>query len=147
MLSHGFPFDAVQMPLNCFDAAVPELRAARAARSDPAAASPPIGMKSLGGDARSVTSRTVTPADAIGYSLSLPIATLVSRDRLDESAEPERCGGAPASGRSRARAMQALRRKVAERAADGRFELYKIGITFDGPESRRQHGLPLTVAD
>jgi hypothetical protein len=40
------------------------------------------------------------------------------------------------------RAMQALRRKVAERAADGRFELYKIGITFDGPESRRQHGLP-----
>ena len=31
MLSHGFPFDTVQMPLNCLDATLPQLRAARAA--------------------------------------------------------------------------------------------------------------------
>ena len=31
MLEHDFPFDTCQMPLNCFDAGVPQLRAARAA--------------------------------------------------------------------------------------------------------------------
>ena len=35
-------------------------------------------MKSLGGDARSVKAKAVTPQDAIRYTLSLPISTLVS---------------------------------------------------------------------
>ena len=52
MLSYDYPFDACQMPLNGFDAHVPQLRAAGAARAARAAASPPIGMKSLGGDGR-----------------------------------------------------------------------------------------------
>jgi hypothetical protein len=39
--------------------------------------------------------------------------------------------------------MEALRRRVAATAADGRFELYKIAAAFEGNESRRQHGLPL----
>jgi predicted aldo/keto reductase-like oxidoreductase len=144
MLSHGFPFDAVQMPQNCFDGqfrsferrVLPELIRQGIA---------PIGMKSLGGDARSVISRTVSPADAIAYSLSLPIATLVSgidsMKVLEQNVAVAR-GFRPLSGR----AMQAIRRRVAERAVDGRFELYKIGITFDGPESRKQHGLP-TMAE
>ena len=145
MLSHGFPFDAVQMPLNCFDGqfrsferrVLPEVIRQGIA---------PIGMKSLGGDARSVTSRTVKPADAISYSLSLPIATLVSG--IDSMKVLDQNVAVAAGFKPLApRAMQALRRKVADRAADGRFELYKIGITFDGPESRRQHGLPLTIAD
>ena len=140
MLSHGFPFDAVQMPVNCFDGqfrsferrVLPELIRQGIA---------PIGMKSLGGDARSVISRTVSPADAIAYSLSLPIATLVSgidsMKVLEQNVAVAR-GFRPLS----ARAMQALRHRVAARAVDGRFELYKIGINFDGPESRKQHGLP-----
>ena len=49
MLAHGFPFDSCQLPLNGFDAHVPQLRAAC-----PPGAAPPgiaaIGMKSLGGD-------------------------------------------------------------------------------------------------
>ena len=81
------------------------------------------------------------PAEAIAYSLSLPIATLVSgidsMKVLDQNVAIA-AGFEPLVPR----AMQALRRKVAGRAADGRFELYKIGITFDGPESRKQHGLP-----
>jgi uncharacterized protein len=140
MLSHGYPFDAVQMPLNCFDGqfrsfeqrVLPEVIRQGMA---------PIGMKSLGGDARSVLSRTIAPADAIAYSLSLPIATLVSG--IDSMKILEQNAGIARGFRPLAsRAMQALRRKVADRAADGRFELYKIGITFDGPESRKQHGLP-----
>ena len=38
--------------------------------------------------------------------------------------------------------MQALRRRVAEVAADGRFELYKTSKQFDGPPGRKQHNFP-----
>src|SRR5678815_3261225 len=77
MLSHDYPWDACQLPLNCFDASfrsfeqrvLPELNRRGIA---------PIGMKSLGGDARSVKAKAVTPQDAIRYTLSLPISTLVS---------------------------------------------------------------------
>ena len=41
-----------------------------------------------------------------------------------------------------ARARQALSRRVAAPAADGRFELYKISAAFEGVETRRVHGLP-----
>jgi hypothetical protein len=37
---------------------------------------------------------------------------------------------------------QAHRRKCAPFAEDGRFELYKTSIYFDGPEGRQQHGFP-----
>ena len=140
MLSHGFPFDAVQMPLNRFSTGSQEL-VRRVLPEVIRQGMAPIGMKSLGGDARSVTSRTVKPADAISYTLSLPIATLVSG--IDSMKVLDQNVAVAAGFKPLApRAMQALRRTVAERAADGRFELYKIGITFDGPESRKQHGLP-----
>jgi hypothetical protein len=35
-----------------------------------------------------------------------------------------------------------FRRKCAAAAEDGRFELYKVSIYFDGAEGRRQHGFP-----
>src|SRR5688572_22643928 len=74
MLAHDYPWDACQLPLNCFDASfrsfeqrvLPELNRRGIA---------PIGMKSLGGDARAVKARAVTPKDAIRYTLSLPIST------------------------------------------------------------------------
>ena len=141
MLSYDYPWDSCQLPLNCFDASfrsfeqrvLPELT-----RRGIAA----IGMKSLGGDARAVKSRTVTPEEAIGYTLSLPIATLVSgidtmrvlRQNLSIGQ-----GFRPMTARQR----ETLLRRVAATARDGRFELYKISAAFDGNESRRQHGLPL----
>jgi len=141
MLSHDYPWDACQLPLNCFDASfrsfeqrvLPELNRRGIA---------PIGMKSLGGDARPVKAKAVTPQEAIRYALSLPIATLVSgidtmrvlRQNLDIAQ-----GFRPMTERQR----QTLLRRVAAKATDGRFELYKISAAFDGNESRRQHGLPL----
>jgi hypothetical protein len=38
--------------------------------------------------------------------------------------------------------MEAHRRKLAELAADGRFELYKTTARHDGEEGRKQHGFP-----
>jgi len=141
MLSHGYPFDACQMPLNCFDGSfrsfehrvLPELQ-----RQGIAA----IGMKSFCGDARALKAGVVTPQEMLRYTLSLPIATLVSGiDSLDVLAQNVAVarGFRPMPESKRA----ALRRRVAGVAADGRFELFKIGISFDGDESRSEHGLPL----
>jgi predicted aldo/keto reductase-like oxidoreductase len=141
MLAHDYPWDSCQLPLNCFDASfrsfeqrvLPELNRRGIAT---------IGMKSLGGDGRPVKAKVVTAEEAIRYTLSLPIATLVSgidtmqvlRQNLAIAQDFR-----PMTERQR----QALVRRVAPKASDGRFELYKISAAFDGNEARRQHGLPL----
>jgi aryl-alcohol dehydrogenase-like predicted oxidoreductase len=140
MLAYDYPWDACQLPLNCFDATfrsfeehvLPELN-----RRGIAA----IGMKSFGGDARAIRQKVVSPSDALRYALSLPIATLVSgidtpkilKQNVDIASRFR-----PMSATARA----ALRKKVAAAASDGRYELYKISALFEGDESRRVHGLP-----
>jgi len=77
MLSYNYPFDTVQLPLNCFDASfrsferqvLPELNKRGIAA---------IGMKSLSGTGDAVKKGVVTPQEAIRYVMSLPIAALVS---------------------------------------------------------------------
>lgn len=140
MLAHGYPWDACQLPLNCFDASfrsfetevLPELTRRGIAV---------IGMKSYGGDARMIKEKVVTPEEALRYTLSLPIATLVSG--IDTPKILAQNAGIasrfrPMTERQRA----ALRARVAGAAADGRYELYKISALFEGDESRRVHGLP-----
>jgi predicted aldo/keto reductase-like oxidoreductase len=140
MLSHDYPFDACQLPLNCFDRAfrsfetqvLPEL-----ARRGIA----PIGMKSLGGRGEAVKKRVVSAPDAIRYAMSLPIATLVSG--IDSQAVLRQNlkiaqGFAPMSEAE----MQALRNRLSDVAGDGRFELYKTTLQHEGPIGRRQHGFP-----
>jgi aryl-alcohol dehydrogenase-like predicted oxidoreductase len=141
MLAQDYPWDSCQLPLNCFDASfrsfeqrvLPELN-----RRGIAA----IGMKSLGGDARAIKAKIVTPQEALRYTLSLPVATLVSgidTMRVLRQNVAVTTNFRPMTERQR----EALRRRVAAEARDGRFELYKISAAFDGNESRRQHGLPL----
>jgi aryl-alcohol dehydrogenase-like predicted oxidoreductase len=140
MLSYDYPFDTVQMPLNCFDATfrsfeqqvLPELQ-----RRGIAA----IGMKSMGGEGDMVKKKVVTPQEALSYAMSLPVATTVSgidsmrvlRQNLGVARGFEPLG---------TRAMQALRTRVAELAADGRFELYKTTAKHEAEEGRKQHGFP-----
>lgn len=140
MLAYDYAWDACQLPLNCFDASfrsfetqvLPELTRRGIAV---------IGMKSFGGDARMIKEKAVTPDEALRYTLSLPIATLVSGiDTPKILAQNVTIASRfkPMSERQRA----ALRRRVAGAAADGRYELYKISALFEGDESRRTHGLP-----
>jgi predicted aldo/keto reductase-like oxidoreductase len=141
MLSHDYPWDSCQLPLNCFDASfrsfeqrvLPELN-----RRGIAA----IGMKSLGGDGRPVKAKTVTAEEAIRYTLSLPIATLVSGIDTMRVLR-QNLAIAQDFHLMTERQRQGLVRRVASKASDGRFELYKISAAFDGNEARRQHGLPL----
>jgi aryl-alcohol dehydrogenase-like predicted oxidoreductase len=140
MLSRGFAWDACQLPLNCFDATfrsferqvLPVLEAQGIAV---------IGMKSLGGDARAVSAGVVTAEAALAYAMSLPVATVVSG--IDS---PQVLAQNLAVARRvtpmTARAREALRRRVASAANDGRFELYKTSAKFEGVEARRVHGLP-----
>ena len=140
MLSYDYPFDTVQLPLNCFDASfrsferevLPELD-----RRGIAA----IGMKSLGGEGTMVSRKAVTAEEALRYAMSLPVATTVSgidslrvlrqNLRIARGFEPM-----PPS------AMQALRARCAGDAADGRYELYKTTARHEGPVARKQHGFP-----
>jgi predicted aldo/keto reductase-like oxidoreductase len=140
MLAHDYPWDACQLPLNCFDArfrsfeqlVLPELTRRGIAV---------VGMKSFGGDGRALKKKVVTPKEALSYVMSLPIATLVSGMGtpavLRQNVAIAR-GFRPMTDKQR----EALRRRVAASAADGRFELYKVSALFEGDESRRVHGLP-----
>lgn len=140
MLSYDFPFDACQLPLNCFDASfrsferevLPELLRRRIA---------PLGMKSLGGDGRMVKTKTVSARDALHYAMSLPVVTTISGI---DSMKVLKQNIAIASGfkKMSPREMEAVRRRVREEAEDGRFELYKTSAMFEGPEGREQHGFP-----
>jgi aryl-alcohol dehydrogenase-like predicted oxidoreductase len=142
MLNTGFPFDAVQMPLNAFDSSfrsfekqvLPELTKRGIAV---------LGMKPLNGHGEAIKHGVVTAEEALRYAMSLPgVTTTISGvDSLDvlhqnlriaqnftPMTEPE---------------MNELRDRCKPDAADGRYELYKLSLKFDNPESRLAHGFPL----
>jgi predicted aldo/keto reductase-like oxidoreductase len=139
MLSYKFPFDSCQLPLNGFDATfrsfeqlvLPELKKQGIA---------PIGMKSFGAG-QAVKHKAVTPTEALRYAMSLPVATTVSGMNsllvLRQNLRIAR-GFTPMTEQE----MQAYRTRLADRAADGRFELYKTTARHDGPEGREQHKFP-----
>jgi aryl-alcohol dehydrogenase-like predicted oxidoreductase len=140
MLSHGYPFDTCQLPLNCFDASfdsfeqrvLPELQRQRIA---------PLGMKSLGGEGDPVKKRAVRVEDALRYAMSLPVATTISGiDSMRVLQQNVRIasGFRPLSHAQ----LQRIRHRVAALAADGRFELYKTTAKHEGDVGREQHGFP-----
>ena len=140
MLAHDFPFDSVQMPLNCFDATfrsfeqtvLPEARRRGMAV---------LGMKSMGGEGDAVRKKVVTADEALRYAMSLPVTTTVSGI---DSMRVLRQNVRIASGFTpmTAEEMGALRERVAELAADGRYELYKSTAKHEGEIGRKQHGFP-----
>jgi len=140
MLAHDYPFDTCQFPLNPFDATfrsfeqqvLPEVLRQGIA---------PLGMKSLGGGGDAIKKRVVTVSEALRYAMSLPVATTVSgMDSLKVLKQNLRIarGFTPMS----AEEMQQLRTRCLAEAADGRFEMYKTSIKFDGPHGRKQHKFP-----
>jgi aryl-alcohol dehydrogenase-like predicted oxidoreductase len=140
MLAYGYPFDTVQMPLNCFDATfrsfeqrvLPELETRGIAV---------LGMKSMGGGGEMVQKKAVTAQEALRYAMSLPVATTISGiDSVRVLRQNLRVarGFVPMSTHE----MQAIRDRCAQEAADGRFESYKVTGKHEGPVGRKQHGFP-----
>ncbi|WP_218081541.1 aldo/keto reductase [Anthocerotibacter panamensis] len=144
MLARGYPFDTCQMPLNCFDASfrsfemrvLPELQ-----RRGIAA----LGMKSLGGAGQPVKKGILSAEEALRYAMSLPVVTTISGidslEVLRQNLKVAR-GFVPLTGQQ----MQTLRERYAPLAADGRFELYKTSMRYDGKPGRKQHDFPSQAA-
>jgi len=140
MLSHDFPFDTVQMPLNCFDATFRSFEThvlPEANRKGLAV----FGMKSLGGSGEMVTKGAITPAEGLRYAMSLPVATTISGmdsvNVLEQNLAVAR-NFKPMTPDE----MDALRDRCRAQAADGRFELFKTTRFYDGDVGREQHGFP-----
>jgi aryl-alcohol dehydrogenase-like predicted oxidoreductase len=141
MIRRGYPFDAVQMPLNCLDATfrsfekqvLPELNKRGIAA---------LGMKPMGGTAGAVKGGLVKAEEMLRYAMSLPVATTIAgMDSLEVLRQNLRVarGFTPMT----AAQMQALRDRCAREAGDGRHEPYKLSLKFDNPQARWAHGFPL----
>ncbi len=142
MLSHDFPFDTAQMPLNCCDATFRSFEThvlPEAARRGIAA----LGMKSLGGSGELVTHGAVTPEQGLRYAMSLPVATTISGvdsiQVLNQNLQV-----AVNFKPLEAAEMQSLRDQCRTLAADGRLELFKMTTKYDGKVGREQHHFPTT---
>jgi aryl-alcohol dehydrogenase-like predicted oxidoreductase len=141
MLATGFPFDAVQMPLNAFDAhfhsfeqlVLPELQKRGIA---------PLGMKPINGHGDPVIKGVLTAEELLRYAMSLPVATTITgmekMEVLQQNLKIAQ-GFQPFS----AEEMSAIRERSKQTAGDGRFELYKVSLKFDNPEARLAHEFPL----
>lgn len=140
MLSHDFPFDTVQMPLNCFDATfrsfethvLPEVNRRGMAG---------LGMKSLGGSGEMIVQGGTTVEEALRYAMSLPVATTISGidsvEILEQNLSIAR-GFKPYSEAE----MQQIRQKHSTDAGDGHLELFKTTKKYDGKIGREQHNYP-----
>jgi aryl-alcohol dehydrogenase-like predicted oxidoreductase len=144
MLSHDFPFDTVQMPLNCLDATfrsfetnvLPEVN-----RRGIAA----LGMKSLGGSGELAREGAVVLTLGLRYAMSLPVAVTISGidslDVLQQNLEIARDFQPLSSAQ-----MQTLREACQFDASDGHLELFKTTKKYDGDIGREMHGFPSSAA-
>ncbi|MBV9443348.1 MAG: aldo/keto reductase, partial [Acidobacteriaceae bacterium] len=140
MLSHGFPFDTVQMPLNAFDASfrsfeqhvLPEAQRRQMAI---------FGMKSMGGSGEIIKMGNVTPAEALRYAMSLPVSTTISGINSMDVLKQNLKVAENFSPMSPAE-MNELRNRCKPWAADGHLELFKTTTMYDGKIGREQHGYP-----
>ncbi len=141
MVQMGYPFDAVQMPLNPFDAnfqsfeqiVLPELTRRGIA---------PLGMKPMNGNAKAVTTGVIQAEEMLRYAMSLPVATTIagidSPEILRQNLQLAQ-NFQPLSSQE----MDSLRSKCALLAGDGRFELYKVSLAYDNPQARLVHHFAL----
>ena len=140
MLSHNFPFDTVQMPLNCLDATFRSFEATVLPEVNRRGIAP-LGMKSLGGSGELVREGAVVAAMGLRYAMSLPVAVTISGidslEVLHQNLEVAR-GFQPFS----AAEMQTVRETCRAAASDGHMELFKTTKKYDGDLGREIHGFP-----
>jgi aryl-alcohol dehydrogenase-like predicted oxidoreductase len=99
-----------------------------------------IGMKTLGGgEGKLVKEGVCTAEEAHRFALSQDVASIVvgmvSMDELRKNVATARAFK-PVAGEE----LDKLLAKVKPQAGDGRHELFKSSMTYDGPYHRKQHG-------
>lgn len=140
MLAHDFPFDTCQMPLNVFDDTYRSFEQEVLPVLTQRGIAPPLGMKSLSGNAEPIKQGLVTVEEALRYVLSLPVVSLVSDIDLRQVLQ-QNLGILRRVTPMTVAEMQMLRIRVAGYAMDGQFEWFKSSRDYDGRIGREQYGL------
>lgn len=140
MIKRGFPFDTVQMPINPFDPSF------RSFERDvlPVAVSKGMAvfsMKSMSGSGESIVHGALTPMEALSYAMSVPgvsttISGMDSMEVLDQNLHILHAFKPLADQQ-----MDALR-EHGKQFNDGRYELFKSTMKYDGELGRQQHNFP-----
>lgn len=140
MIDKGYPFDTVQMPLNAFDASFRSFEQKVLPRANERGLGV-IAMKSLCGGGEAVKAGVISPEEALRYALSLPVASLVTGVDSVHVLEQNLRIARELKPMTKDE-MAALRARVRKHAIDGRYELYKTSMRYDGKPGREQHGFP-----
>jgi uncharacterized protein len=142
MLRTGFPFDAVQMPINAFDArffsfqqqVIPEAQRRGLAV---------LGMKPVCGAGDPIKKGLFTAEEALRYAMSIPGVTVTITGMEKPDILRQNVKNAQNFKPMTHEELKALENRVRDVAADGRYELYKVSLKYDNPEARLAHEFPL----
>jgi aryl-alcohol dehydrogenase-like predicted oxidoreductase len=144
MLSQGFPWDTVQMPVSVLDANFNSFQSEIMPIAQEQGIGV-IGMKSLAaGHLFDDPALDITAEEAIRYALSQPIASLCTGiDSMAILEQNLRIGRefVPMTAEEQAAAVD----KVFHHAWAGQHEPFKTSFDFEGNEARREHGIPLKL--
>lgn len=138
MLAYGYPWDAVQMPINVLD---PHFKSFQK-HVLPVLVKRNIGviaMKTLA-SGHVLRANVTTPREALSYVWSQPVSTVISgmdsEQVLDANVAVAR-GFHPMNPDEQA----ALLERTEEAGLAGKFEPFKTAPNFDGPIGRKLHGI------
>jgi predicted aldo/keto reductase-like oxidoreductase len=140
MLNRGYKFDTVQMPINPFD---PSYRSFEknvlpvAVQKGMAV----FGMKSMSGSGESIVHGALTPTEALSYAMSVPgVSTTISG--MDSMGVLEQNLAILHEFKPLDERQMALLREHGHQFSDGRYELFKSTVKYDGDVGRQQHNYP-----
>jgi aryl-alcohol dehydrogenase-like predicted oxidoreductase len=143
MLQRGFAFDTVQMPINAFDPAFRsfEREVLPVALNKGMAV---FSMKSMGGSGEAIVHGALTPTEALSYAMSVPgVSTTISG--MDSMAVLNQNLQILHDFQPLTSDQMAALREHGKRFNDGRYELYKSSVKYDGDLGREQHNYPTTT--
>jgi aryl-alcohol dehydrogenase-like predicted oxidoreductase len=140
MLHRGYAFDTVQMPINPFDPSYRsfELEVLPVALQKRMAV---FSMKSMGGSGEYIRHGALTPTEALSYAMSVPgvsttISGMDSMAVLDQNLEIVR------DFKPLGEKQMTELREHGRQFNDGRYELFKSTVKYDGDLGREQHNFP-----
>jgi predicted aldo/keto reductase-like oxidoreductase len=140
MLNRGFAFDTVQFPVNPFD---PSFRSFEKNVLPVAVAKKMavFSMKSMGGSGEAIVHGVLTPTEALSYAMSVPgVSTTISG--MDSMAVLDQNLAILHDFKPLGEKQMAELREHGRQFDDGRYELFKSTIIYDGDVGRQQHDYP-----
>ena len=143
MLNRGFHFDTVQMPINPFD---PSYRSFEREVLPVAVGKgmAVFSMKSMGGSGEMIVNGALTPTEALSYAMSITgvsttISGMDSMGVLDQNLQILH------NFQPLNETQLAELREHGRRFNDGRYELFKSTVKYDGDVGREQHLFPTAL--